>query len=515
MAAGRQESRMIRWLAAASLVSVALSGGCATSRTAPERFTGTAGPISWQVVDIGQVVASENRGLRWSYTVSLTNTGGSSIRFEHVEHALRAHDMIGGSLTRRPFERTLAPGAETRASFVETWQYRRGESVPFGGSATLETLTVDRRFVGQDERGASVVVPVIMHFDRSVGKVSTPRPRVAPPASDDVRPSDVTQLAGTWQGHYRRRDGLYEVPLRLEVSRDGSFEAFENDPVTNRFRGRLQVEDGRVKWQQGSDSGALTFHQGSGRRLLVGAFSGSRTTAGTSYTVTWELWLEANLPTAWAPPVSLRTESSSPAAAPTSTYRLGLPPAVQRAFDTYQSDRKYSNFRAFATDRGSGVWGEAWSHPSAASAAARALKECGKKSEGCEVYAVGDTVLETVSPDRRAALLLGGAQLKFTGVLTTEHGDRVEALPTTVYLSRGLTEMTGSWTSGPGIAGAITGGVLDTLQATVKLTQTRPCVADYTGAVSIGGDGTTLNVSYTGPGCDGVPLKGAFTGRRQ
>jgi hypothetical protein len=466
-------------------------------------------------VDIGQVVASDDSGLRWSYTVSLTNTGTSSIRFEHVEYAIRAREVIGGSLTRRPFERTLAPGAETRASFAQTWQFTPGRSAPFGGSAALQTLTVDRRFVGKDERGAPVVVPVIIHLDRSVGRISTARPRVAPPPSDEVRPSDVTQLAGTWQGHYRNRDGLYEVPLRVEVSKDGSFEAFENDPVTNRFRGRLQVQDGRVRWLQGSDSGALTFHQESGRRLLIGAFGGSRTDAGTSYTFTSELWLEANLPTAWAPPVSLGSDSTSPAAAPASTYRLGLPLAVREAFDTYKSDPKYRDYKAFAADRASGTWGRAWSLPSAAAAMDRALYECGKKGARCEVYAVGNTVLEGVSPDQRTAILLGGAQLTYAGVLTTKYGDRVEAAPANVYLHRGPTEITGNWTSDPGIAGAITGGVSDTLQATVKLTQTRPCLADFTGAVSIGDDGATLNVSFEGPGCDGVPLKGTFTGRRR
>jgi hypothetical protein len=455
------------------------------------------------VVDIGQVVATDDSGFRWSYTVLLTNTGTSSIRFEHVQRGSRAPNLISGSLATTPFERILAPGAETRASFVDTWQFRRGDSLPFGGSAELGTLTVDRRFVGKDERGAPVVVPVIMHFDRGVGKVSPGRSRATPPPSEGLRAGDVARLAGTWQGHHRNRDDVYNVPLRIEVSTDGSFEAFENDPVTNRFRGRLQLEDGRVTWRQGRDSGALTFHQGDGRRFLIGSFSGSRGDAGTSYTVTWELWLEANV-------------STSAAMAPAPTYRIGLLPAARTAFDTYRSDPQYAYFKAFATDRASGAWGRAWSLPSAAAAMERALYECRKSSAACEVYAVGDAVLEGLSHDQRAAILLGGAQLTFAGVLTTEQGGRVDASPATVYLRRGLTEITGSWTSdGPGIAGVITGGVSDTLHATVRLTQTRPCRVEFTGPISIGDGGTTLNASYTGPGCDGVPLKATFTGTRQ
>jgi hypothetical protein len=506
---------MTRWIALMSLLSAALSAACATTGTTPRAFVGAAGPIQWQVVDIGQVVATDDSGFRWSYTVVLTNAGTSSIRFEHAERGMRAPNLISGGLGRTPFERTLAPGAETRASFVEVWQFRRGDSVPFGGSGALGTLTVDRRFVGKDERGGTVVVPVIMHFDRSVGKVAS-RPRATPPASEEVRVSDVTQLAGTWQGHYRNREDLFNVPLRLEVSRDGAFEAFENDPVTNRYRGRLQVQDGRVRWSQGGDSGTLTFHQGSEGRLLIGALSGSRGNAETRYTFTSELWLEANLHTPWAPPVSLRTDSAVVAPAPPSTYSLGLRPAVRDAFDTYKSDPKYSYFKAFATDRVSGAWGRAWGLPSVAAATERALYECGKKSARCEVYAVGETVLETVSPNQREAVLLGGAQLTYSGVLTTEHGGGIEASPATVYVRRGLTEITGSWTSdGPGIAGVITGGVSDTNQATVLMTQTRPCRVEFTGVVSIGDGGKRLDASYTGAGCDGTPLKATFTGTRK
>jgi hypothetical protein len=255
MAAQRREARMIRWVAVTSLLGGALLGACATSGTAPRTFGGDAGPIRWEVVDIGQVVATDGSGFRWSYTLLLKNTGTSSIQFEQVERGSRARDVVGGSLGRTPFERNLGPGGETRASFVDTWGYKRDNALPFGGAAALETLTVERRFLGKDERGASVVVPVIMHFDRSVGKVSTARPRATPPPSEELRASDGARLAGTWQGYYRDRDGVFKVPVRIEVSPDGAFEAFENDPVTNRFRGRLRIQDGRVAWTQGADSG--------------------------------------------------------------------------------------------------------------------------------------------------------------------------------------------------------------------------------------------------------------------
>lgn len=60
------------------------------------------------------------------------------------------------------------------------------------------------------------------------------------------------------------------------------------------------------------------------------------------------------------------------------------------------------------------------------------------------MYAVGDTVLDSVSAERRAAIVLGGAQLTYKGVLTMEHDGRVETSSVTFYLFRGRTEITGT-----------------------------------------------------------------------
>jgi hypothetical protein len=189
---------------------------------------------------------------------------------------------------------------------------------------------------------------------------------------------------------------------------------------------------------------------------------------------------------------------------------------VRTAFEEYKADPKYTHFKAFAMDRQSGAWGRSWSLPSAASAMDRALYECGKRGAGCAVYAVGETVLDAVSPEQRAAVLLGGANLTYTGILTTVREERTESSSVTFYLFRGRTEVTGSWSrDDPLLSGVITGGVSDTNRANVRMTQTNPCRVEFTGVVSIGEGGKTLHVSYEGPGCDGIPLKATFTGVRQ
>jgi hypothetical protein len=86
----------------------------------------------------------------------------------------------------------------------------------------------------------------------------------------------------------------------------------------------------------------------------------------------------------------------------------------------------------------------------------------------------------------------------------------------TFYLRRGIDDITGSWSSDdPPISGVITNGVSDTNRATVKMTQSNPCRVELTGTVSISDDGKTLDAAYTGPRCDGAPVKATFKGTRQ
>jgi hypothetical protein len=462
--------------------------------------------VKWEVVDIGQVVATNDRGYRWSYTIVLTNTGTSAIQFERLQRGSRAAHLGTSDTRTTPFARRLAPGAQTRANFSDSWTFATGSPNAFGGSASLDTLTVERRFEGKDERGAPVSVPVIIHLDRGVGKAWV-RPRDVPrPPSKQVQA--VTELAGTWRGYYGGRDDVFNVPLRIEVSTGGSFEAFENDPVTNRFQGRLAVRDGRVEWAQNRDTGALTLHEDAGRRLLTGSFGGPRDPGRFDA----ELWLEAGPATAAVSPAP-STTAPVPGATVPATELLS---SVRAAFDTYRSDPKFTTFKAFAMDRASSAWGRSWGRESADSAIALALHECRRRGTACELYAVGDTVLDSVSAERRAAIVLAGAHLTYKGVLTTVHEGREETVPMTFYLRRGIDDITGSWSSDdPPISGVITNGVSDTNRATVKMTQSNPCRVELTGTVSISDDGKTLDAAYTGPRCDGAPVKATFKGTRQ
>jgi hypothetical protein len=138
------------------------------------------------------------------------------------------------------------------------------------------------------------------------------------------------------------------------------------------------------------------------------------------------------------------------------------------------------------------------------------------RGTACELYAVGDTVLDSVSAERRAAIVLAGAHLTYKGLLTMEHEGRQETVPMTFYLRKGVEDITGAWSSeDSAISGVISDGRSDTNRATVKMTQSQPCRLELTGTVSISDDGKTLDAAYTGPRCDGVPVKATFRGTQQ
>src|SRR5262245_57565972 len=155
----------------------ALAGGCATGGpTSQPTLRGETGPVAWEIVDIGRVESRDGRRSRWSYVIVLKETAGGSIRFEKVErssHVANIQNMIGGMPESFPLSRTLAANSEIRLAYTESWGWAAGGN-QFGGTAILQPLTVEYRFVGQDANGRTVSVPVRLRLERSLGKPVTP-----------------------------------------------------------------------------------------------------------------------------------------------------------------------------------------------------------------------------------------------------------------------------------------------------------------------------------------------------
>ncbi len=479
------------------LVLGLLASGCATTG----RVAGVDGPVEWEVIDVGRVDSADGNRSRWSYTIVLKEKAGTAIQFERIERGAHAQTLETGGIARIDFDRRLDANGELRYHTTDAWGWVPGPGAQFGGVGVLGPLAMQRQFIGKDSRGHDVAVSVRVVLDRGFGRGSRQPPQSAPPAPPAklLQSPDLKSLAGRWEGYYQVPG--FQIPIEALIRDDGSVEFGEHDPVTNRFRGTLSVREGRV-WYAARDTAEFTYHEGGGRHVLVGHLTPG-TGGGAAARV--PIWFE-------------RT-SSAPATAtapPSPTRDPSLSAAVQRAFEAYKADPKYAHFKAFATDRRSDAWGRAWNLGSATAAMERALSECGKRGTACAVYAVGDIALESVSPEQRAVIVLGGLLLTYKGSLTMEQEGRTESSSATFYLRQGITDLTGSWQRPePLMSGVFSGGVWDMGRTMVRMTQSDPCRADFTGVLSIDRGGAALAVSYTGPGCDGVPLKATFTGTRQ
>jgi hypothetical protein len=299
------------------LVSLLLAA-CATSPDGTgSRFTGSSGPVEWEVVDMGRITRSDGMRLRWSYTTVLREKAGSAVQFETLEYGILTHNVGTGGFRRSEFSRRLEARSEIRLNTVDSWGWTAsGASRQFGATAELGTMIVERRYIGKNAQGQAIVVPIRLELHRGSG-----RPSRQPASSDPPLPptrllqtADLGSLAGQWEGYYQR-DGFH-VPMAATVRDDGSVELAENDPPTLRFRAKLSIREGRVAYT-GQQTGEFALHQDGIRRVLVGAVTLPAT--GTASSVTLPVRFESTPSTAAA---------STPPTAPTAPNPLGAVTAM-------------------------------------------------------------------------------------------------------------------------------------------------------------------------------------------
>jgi hypothetical protein len=269
------------------LVSACATGGVGGGG----EVRGTTGDVAWEVLDIGQIASVDGQRIRWSYAIVLRNTGDTKIEIERLERGVISRgttETIGGTPVSQPLRRTLRARSEVRVPVSDDWGWAGGltSRTTFGGTAALAPITVTRRFLGTDEKGNAVGFTVRVNLDRGIGYVSKPLtgPEQLPP-SKTLQASESASLAGKWRGSYRGDKGVFNIPLEVTISPDGTFQAGENDPVTNRFDGTLRIQDGGVQYSQRRDSGRLTFYEAGGKRMLAGRVSGPRDDETFSYAV--------------------------------------------------------------------------------------------------------------------------------------------------------------------------------------------------------------------------------------
>lgn len=281
----------------AVLVAAALwvSGCASVGSGAPDQLRGSSGPVSWEVVNLRQRSAPDGKEIRWYYTLVLKETAGRAINFEKEERGAEGL-RVRGSNQEWTFQQRLAASSELRLNYrdgiyiTDTPGFGQAPGGQYG-------MAVFRRYHGKDDAGNPVTITVRITLSPSSGKNVRQAATSGPlPPLRNLRPGELNGLAGKWQGYTRDEKG-FEIPLELTIREDGSFDAAEDEPVINRFRGTLSVRDGQILYSQRNDTGTLTLHEGGGRRVLVGSFGGIREgrsdqPGASSYTVRYSLRLE-------------------------------------------------------------------------------------------------------------------------------------------------------------------------------------------------------------------------------
>jgi hypothetical protein len=255
---------------------------------------GTSGVVAWEVSDIGRLVSADNRAFRWSYVITIRNTGDRAIQLDRVERALSTtnQNVTGGTPTSQPYTARIEARSAIRYAAAETWGWRPNMGASVRPVETLPDITSYRRFFGFFVGGGPIEIATQVRLDSSIGKVVQPPtvPRSLPPEKV-LRPGDLLTIAGLWRGSYRPDDSLFDVPITVGILRNGMLEVAEGDPITQQYRWTGQVKDGRLDLSAERYHGTLTLYELPGKHMLVGSLVRSGDRAGTDTRVA--IYLEA------------------------------------------------------------------------------------------------------------------------------------------------------------------------------------------------------------------------------
>jgi hypothetical protein len=157
--AGRQPSR--GRFALVLLALATLTGGCAGA-TSP---SGRVGGVEWAVTDMKRT--AESGLIRWTYVIRFTETAGHTVTFTKVRITQvpgSAHpDAYFGGSTEQVIAVTVGARSEHKMSWTQTMTVP--SSLLVGSSMTRAALTKRFEFLGVDDAGTAVNIPVLVNFD--------------------------------------------------------------------------------------------------------------------------------------------------------------------------------------------------------------------------------------------------------------------------------------------------------------------------------------------------------------
>ncbi len=208
--------------ALAVLLAAGLGSACASvGPGAPDQFRGTSGPVTWEIVDLSQRVAADQREIRWYYTVVLKETAGMAIQFEKVVSGAEG-PRVRGAPQEAPLRRRLEPYSQLRWNYEYYIYFAAGGGPSFDGPLPggREGVIQLHRFHGRDDAGKAVTFDVRFPLDPNVGKKLQTKI-----VSAQLPPADVPVWKTGYEWAYRwespRGSGTFVWTVSREETADG------------------------------------------------------------------------------------------------------------------------------------------------------------------------------------------------------------------------------------------------------------------------------------------------------
>jgi hypothetical protein len=240
----------------------------------PPLYSGTSGPVAWEVTAIERNQKPDGSLIRWDYEIVLREREGVGIAFQTLISDAEG-PRTATSVQRIEYARRLEPRGELRYQTYYWIQKAAGTSTSFdvmpGGRQGVRLL---KRFEGRDDTGKPVRVDVRFSLDPSVGDQPAIRVDVSSlPPTRSLKPEELASLAGTWSGQLLDGSGI-TFALDLQVQPNGQFDATVGTVVKQHFQGNLAISTtGELEYSTRNATGRGSVHENGPQRVLIASAS--------------------------------------------------------------------------------------------------------------------------------------------------------------------------------------------------------------------------------------------------
>ena len=133
--------------------------GCAEVGAKSDRSAG----VQWAITNLAR--KTESGLITWTYTLTFTEKAGHAVSFTKIRTVMMPGtnhpDAYTSGSREEPFAQSLAANSELRIIMTQTMTM----PADMVGSSIRAALSLRLDFLGSDDAGSAVVVPVLVTFD--------------------------------------------------------------------------------------------------------------------------------------------------------------------------------------------------------------------------------------------------------------------------------------------------------------------------------------------------------------